>query len=173
MPPLWGFNVRDDVIFSQSGHDCPVILCPVIRNPHCISIEKNFRNVLPLILSSLSIWSSKKVLFLALESKWRLLFWSGKNFDLVSNPAKFVSEPEFSDFAGPGYFLTRRTRKSGFIGSLYFCKSENSSFLWGDCSSGSGLCFWGSSAIRTFFDFAFWSTLLFFRNRGCGSSYGL
>ena len=25
-----------DVIFSQSGHDCPVILCPVIPHPNCI-----------------------------------------------------------------------------------------------------------------------------------------
>ena len=31
--------MRDDVIFSQSGHDCPVILCPVIPYPHCISYE--------------------------------------------------------------------------------------------------------------------------------------
>ena len=31
-PPLLGFEVCDDVIFSQSENDCPVILCPVI--PH-------------------------------------------------------------------------------------------------------------------------------------------
>ena len=28
--PLLGFEVRGDVIFSQSGDDCPVILCPFI-----------------------------------------------------------------------------------------------------------------------------------------------
>ena len=25
--------MRDDVIFSQSGHDCPLIFCPVIPHP--------------------------------------------------------------------------------------------------------------------------------------------
>ena len=30
------FEVRDDVIFSQSGDDCPVIFCPVIPHPHFI-----------------------------------------------------------------------------------------------------------------------------------------
>ena len=34
-PPLFGFEVRGDVIFSQSGTDCPVIFCPVIPHPHC------------------------------------------------------------------------------------------------------------------------------------------
>ena len=29
------FEVRGDVIFSQSEVDCPVIFCPVIPNPHC------------------------------------------------------------------------------------------------------------------------------------------
>ena len=33
--PNLGFEVRDDVIFSQSGNDCPIILCPVIPHPHC------------------------------------------------------------------------------------------------------------------------------------------
>ena len=37
--PLLGFEVRDDVIFSQSGHDCPVILCPVIPHPNCIRFQ--------------------------------------------------------------------------------------------------------------------------------------
>ena len=34
---LLGFEVRDDVFFSQSGQDCPVILCPVIPHPHCMT----------------------------------------------------------------------------------------------------------------------------------------
>ena len=33
-PPLLGFELRGDVFFSQSGDDCPVILCPVIPYPH-------------------------------------------------------------------------------------------------------------------------------------------
>ena len=31
--PLLGFEVRDDVIFSQSGHDCPVIPHPKLGSP--------------------------------------------------------------------------------------------------------------------------------------------
>ena len=31
-PPLLGFEVRDDVLFSQSGHDCPVIPHPLSGN---------------------------------------------------------------------------------------------------------------------------------------------
>ena len=42
-PPLLGFEVRDDVIFSQSEHDCPVILCPVIPQTHCIQYFKRKR----------------------------------------------------------------------------------------------------------------------------------
>ena len=38
-PPLLGFEMRGDVIFSQSGADCPVILCPVI--PHATVIGLN------------------------------------------------------------------------------------------------------------------------------------
>ena len=30
---LLGFEVCDDVFFSQSGYDCPVIFCPRIPNP--------------------------------------------------------------------------------------------------------------------------------------------
>ena len=38
--------MRDDVIFSQSGHKCPVILCPVIPHPHCTSSAPlNFDNL--------------------------------------------------------------------------------------------------------------------------------
>ena len=34
--PLLSFEVRSDVIFSQSSGDCPLIFCPIIPHPHCI-----------------------------------------------------------------------------------------------------------------------------------------
>ena len=33
---LLDFELRDDVIFSQSEVDCPIIFCPVIPHPHCM-----------------------------------------------------------------------------------------------------------------------------------------
>ena len=45
---LLGFEVRDDVIFSQSGGDCPLIFCPVIPHPtvynNFVFINFNFLN---------------------------------------------------------------------------------------------------------------------------------
>ena len=32
--------MRGDVISSQSGDDCPVIVCPVIPHPHCTRLNK-------------------------------------------------------------------------------------------------------------------------------------
>ena len=36
--PLFGFQVRADVIFSQSGDGCPIFCCPVIPDPQYSTI---------------------------------------------------------------------------------------------------------------------------------------
>ena len=59
-PPLLGFEVRDDVIFSQSGHECPVILCPVIPHP--------------------TVWCSQSCESLA---EWPALWLATENYDVM------------------------------------------------------------------------------------------
>ena len=47
--PLVGFEVRDDVIFSQSGHECPVI-------PHPHSILLMTRTLFIVLLKILNVY---------------------------------------------------------------------------------------------------------------------
>ena len=44
MSAVIDFEVRGDVIFSQSGGDCPVIFCPVHPTPTVSNLRKILQN---------------------------------------------------------------------------------------------------------------------------------